>query len=212
MAAGRVVARRSRLPPLRLRPLLAEHRSAALRTSGESLVRLRLASGRRQRRRPGAAHRVGAPAQRRVVVLRADLHVVVHRQPGRLPHHHEDRHADQVGRRPGGADEDPLRHGAQHVREHVLPDESRRHVQEDVGVDGRHPPRLDGRQQLGGVRAREARRLRVHLGHADQPLLHAERLRHDGGGRTVRREGLRHRGAARRVVPGSGDAGDTGAQ
>lgn len=55
------------------------------------------------------------------VGVHPDHHLVLHRQPGRLPHRAEDGGAHRVGGRPGGSDGDRVRHHARRIHHDLLP-------------------------------------------------------------------------------------------
>jgi len=55
------------------------------------------------------------------VGLHINHHLLLHRQPGRLPHGAEDGGAHRVGGRPGGPDGDRVRHHARGVHDDLLP-------------------------------------------------------------------------------------------
>ncbi|KAE8751697.1 hypothetical protein FOCC_FOCC001545 [Frankliniella occidentalis] len=140
---------------------------------------------------------------RHLVVLHAHHHLLVHGQPGRLPHRRADDHAHRERRRPGGPDRDLVRHLGGRLHHDVL--------QEDVAIHGEQEAlrvRLDLR---GGSEACAPGELRLPHGVHHAGLRGAAGLQPDADRRPPGLQRLRHRHPERVALEGQDLAGHPGA-
>ena len=84
--------------------------------------------------RPQPQGRLHQDRGRHLVVLHPDHHLLLHRQPGRLPHGGEDGHPDREGRRPGRAVWHSVRDPAGGVNHDLLQGLADRNLPENVEV------------------------------------------------------------------------------
>nr|XP_049597674.1 glutamate receptor 1 isoform X2 [Syngnathus scovelli] len=92
---------------------------------------------------------VGSHRGRRVVVLHADHHLLVHGQPGRLPDGRAHGVAHRERRRPRQAERDRLRHSGRRIHQGILQGQDERAEPEQRGGHLLHPDRWPGRGHDG---------------------------------------------------------------